>query len=362
MVLHDTVIFPNVYERKEAQKRREKMRIYQWVCQSAPVSRSHVSAMAGPRWLRRAARNRHRFPRRSAPVGAPVVYSSLEAFWIKDPLPNLLQQRRRRPPMLEDVRPQGRPCLMFSLDYGEIYEGERNVELCTGFCCVFNEEASRKFLREWRHKVDATAESWDQLQVNQIYKGWTASQKIRTVVELDYEDYQRCLRGKETFDVPLIWHPRCPVDPATKRPYDASRRAAALTYVAKQLVNGHVGVIRAFHLCLEGGEDFASRKAMHLESTSGVLPTLTPEFAMDPKTGRPRFRLRSSVRVPGPKRGPLVDSSGKLTGKVGFMDAASGASRRMRFQEKLDAKAQALHDKHAPPVVPRNAAIPSKRS
>ena len=37
VVLHDTVVFPNVYERKEAQKRREKMRIYQWVCQSAPV-------------------------------------------------------------------------------------------------------------------------------------------------------------------------------------------------------------------------------------------------------------------------------------------------------------------------------------
>ena len=306
------------------------MRILQWVCQSAPV-------------------------------GAPVVYSSLEAFWIKDPLPNLLQQRRRRPPMLEDVRPQGRPCLMFSLDYGDIYEGERNVELCTGFCCVFNEEASRKFLRDWRHKVDATAESWDQLQVNQIYKGWTASQKIRTVVELDYEDYQRCLRGKETFDVPLIWHPRCPVDPATKRPYDASRRAAALTYVAKQLVNGHVGVIRAFHLCLEGGEDFASRKAMHLESTSGVLPTLTPEFAMDPRTGRPRFRLRSSVKVPGPKKGPLVDSSGKLTGKVGFMDAASGASRRMRFQEKLDREGPGAADKHLRHGR-RNAAIPSKQS
>ena len=136
----------------------------------------------------------------------------------------------------------------------------------------------------------------------------------------------------------------------------------ALTYVAQQLVKGRVGVIRAFHLCLEGGEDFASRKAMHLEATSGVLPSLTPEFAFDPRTGRPRFRLRSSVRVPGPKRGPLVDSSGKLTGRVNFMDAASGASRRMRFQEKLDAKAQALHDKHAPPPVVRNAAIPSKRS
>ena len=37
VILHDTVVFPNVYERKEAQKRREKMRIYQWVCQSAPV-------------------------------------------------------------------------------------------------------------------------------------------------------------------------------------------------------------------------------------------------------------------------------------------------------------------------------------
>ena len=53
VVLHDTVIFPNVYERKEAQKRREKMRIFQWVCQSAPVG------------------------------ALPVVYSSLEAFWIK---------------------------------------------------------------------------------------------------------------------------------------------------------------------------------------------------------------------------------------------------------------------------------------
>ena len=37
VILHDTVVFPNVYERKEAQKRREKLRIYQWVCQSAPV-------------------------------------------------------------------------------------------------------------------------------------------------------------------------------------------------------------------------------------------------------------------------------------------------------------------------------------
>ena len=76
-----------------------------------------------------------------------------------------------------------------------IYEGEKNVDLCTGFCCIFNEEASRKFLREWRHKVDATGAqgSFDQLQVNQMYKTWTASQKIRTVVELDYVDYQRCL-------------------------------------------------------------------------------------------------------------------------------------------------------------------------
>ena len=72
---------------------------------------------------------------------------------------------------------------MFSLDYGEIYEGEKNVELGTGFCCVFNCEASRKFRREWRSKVDATGAqgSYDQLQVNQMYKTWTASQKIRTV-------------------------------------------------------------------------------------------------------------------------------------------------------------------------------------
>ena len=36
VILHDLITFTNVYERKEAQKRREKMRIYQWVCQSAP--------------------------------------------------------------------------------------------------------------------------------------------------------------------------------------------------------------------------------------------------------------------------------------------------------------------------------------
>ena len=73
---------------------------------------------------------------------------------------------------------------MFSLDYGDIYEGEKNVELCTGFCCVFNEEASRKFLREWRAKVDATGESWDQLQVNQMYKGWRRGETCRSSPEL----------------------------------------------------------------------------------------------------------------------------------------------------------------------------------
>ena len=108
------------------------------------------------------------------------MYSSLEAFWIKDPLPDLLQHRRRRPPMLDDIRPQGRPCLLFSLDYGDIYEGEKNVELCSGFLCIFNEEASRKFLREWRSKVDATGAqgSYDQLQVNQMYKTWSVPRRV----------------------------------------------------------------------------------------------------------------------------------------------------------------------------------------
>ena len=82
--------------------------------------------------------------------------------------------------MLEDVRPQGRPCLLFSLDYGDIYEGEKNVELCSGFLCIFNEEASRKFLREWRSKVDATGAqgSYDQLQVNQMYKTWSVPRRV----------------------------------------------------------------------------------------------------------------------------------------------------------------------------------------
>jgi len=46
VILHDTVVFPNVYERKEAQKRREKMRIYQWVCQSAPAGAPVVCSCA----------------------------------------------------------------------------------------------------------------------------------------------------------------------------------------------------------------------------------------------------------------------------------------------------------------------------
>ena len=54
VVLHDTVVFPNVYERKEAQKRREKLRIYQWVCQSAPpgspVVCSRAEIMISARW------------------------------------------------------------------------------------------------------------------------------------------------------------------------------------------------------------------------------------------------------------------------------------------------------------------------
>ena len=160
--------------------------------------------------------------------------------------------------------------------------------------------------------------------------------------------------------MPLIWHPRC-VNPITRRPYDAARRASTITYVARQLQRGNASVLRAFHSLLEGGEDFASRKAMHAEATSGLKPTLTPEFAFDARTGLPRVRLRSSVKVPGPAKRPLVDQSGKLTGKVNLMDAATGASRRMRFQEKLGAKAQALHDRHAPPVVVRNAAIPARR-
>jgi len=71
--------------------------------------------------------------------------------------------------------------------------------------------------------------------------------------------------------------------------------------------------LRALLLCGVNGEPARALAAPHVvEATRGLLPTLTPEFAMDPKTGRPRFRLRSSVKVPGPKRGPLVDQSGKL--------------------------------------------------
>ena len=54
VTLHDTVTFTNVYERKEAQNRREKMRIFQWVCQSAPpgspVVCSRAEIMISARW------------------------------------------------------------------------------------------------------------------------------------------------------------------------------------------------------------------------------------------------------------------------------------------------------------------------
>ena len=52
VILHDLITFTNVYERKEAQKRREKMRILQWVCQSAPVGAPVVYScvMISARW------------------------------------------------------------------------------------------------------------------------------------------------------------------------------------------------------------------------------------------------------------------------------------------------------------------------
>ena len=53
VILHDTVIFPNVHARKEAQKRREKVRILQWVCQSAPVGAPVVDSRAEINILRR---------------------------------------------------------------------------------------------------------------------------------------------------------------------------------------------------------------------------------------------------------------------------------------------------------------------
>ena len=137
VVLHDTVIFPNVYESKEA-KRRKAAHLPVGLPVRARVTKSFL-----PVWTSNFTSNGEStgiatpsFPRRSWLMSQ--VYSSLEAFWIRDPLPNLLEHSRRRPPMLEDVRPQGRPCLMFSLDYGRSTRGEKNVELCTGFCCVFN--------------------------------------------------------------------------------------------------------------------------------------------------------------------------------------------------------------------------------
>lgn len=155
VVLHDTVIFPNTYERQEAQKRREKLRCLQWAVQSAPN-------------------------------GVPVVYSSLEAFWIKDPLPDLLRHRRRTPPMLDDIRPQGRPFLAFSIEYGELYEGDDHWELCSGFCCIWNCAAARQFMGEWRHRVDFVAsdklplpESMDQLQINAMYDSWKVRPRVR---------------------------------------------------------------------------------------------------------------------------------------------------------------------------------------
>ena len=66
------------------------------------------------------------------------------------------------------IRPQGRPCLMFSLDYGDIYEGERNVELCTGVAC--SEEASRREVFDLaRARSTPGRKLGPQLQVNRRF-------------------------------------------------------------------------------------------------------------------------------------------------------------------------------------------------
>ena len=69
------------------------------------------------------------------------------------------------------------------------------------------------------------------------------------------------------------------------------------------------------------------------------------EFFADTSAGlpMPAYRLRSSVPEPLKDEGPkLLDSSGKLTGKVNFAYAASAATRRTRVQARLEAKAKSV--------------------
>jgi len=276
----------------------------------------------------------------AAPPGAPVVHSDADAFWIRDPLPDLLRRRRRAPKVGVGLNVQAeRPAAAFSRDFGAWFEGEKGFGLCPGFYCLWASPEAHQLVRAWTRRLDVADAADDQKEVNNVYDAMNKTRRMREVVVLPYDKYQRCIRGRPTTGVPYVWHPYME---RTFPPTPVADKVRVMGAIAAQLARGDLSTLDAFHSLLENGKDFQSRKAMQMEKMYGRRPFLTAEFFLDHETGRPHFALRSSVQVPGKDKPPALDSSGMLIGMVGIEDAAAAASRRVRLGDRLEAKAKSV--------------------
>jgi hypothetical protein len=115
----------------------------------------------------------------------PVIYSDVDAFWLKSPLSRL---RRIKEP------------LAFSRDgvaTAAGFDGKRGFALCAGFFVARPTEAAAAWLDAWRHKGRGGRSS-DQVAANDLY-----DERVGIIADAVVA---RCPRGA----APAVWHPYSP--------------------------------------------------------------------------------------------------------------------------------------------------------
>jgi hypothetical protein len=115
----------------------------------------------------------------------PVVYSDVDAFWLKSPLSRL---RRIKEP------------LAFSRDgvaTAAGFDATRGFALCAGFFVARPTEGAAAWLDAWRHKGRGGRSS-DQVAANELF-----DERVGVIAD---EVVDRCPRGA----APAVWHPYSP--------------------------------------------------------------------------------------------------------------------------------------------------------
>ena len=265
----------------------------------------------------------------AAPVGAPVIHSDVDAFWISDPIPDL--QRRRKRKLKAGVQlATERPVAAFSRDFGAWFQGAKSFGLCPGFYCVWRTDKGVDLLREWREKLGPeTIVSDDQKAINDVYDADTI-RAHRDFIVLPYDKYARCKRGHPTKGVPCVWHPYME---RTFPPTPVADKVAVMGSISRQLRLGDTSTLDAFHGLLEAGDDKASAARLEREKLTGRRPFLTADFLFNGATGAPEFGLRSSVplkKQPRPKGARLSHLDSML------FEKSMGARMQARLFQKVN--------------------------